>query len=198
MAIVYNEFKEDVSAILDGIQREDRPLASPKKAFKLSSRFPVLMLLTNICILLFAFVIYVFDGDNAGLGLTFYAKAFLLFMDAVGWYTLSATIAIGLCFSLVFYTAALVYTSIPREISVSSKVLGAIKQKLRKIAKFMWLLSIGVSLVGVFFGNFILLYTIPMITFLSIFVINFYLGTETVRYGLGPLVKRLSRINSNS
>lgn len=198
MAIVYNEFKEDVSAILDGIQREDRPLASPKEAFKLSSRFPVLMLLTNICILLFAFGIYVFDGDNAGLGLTFYAKAFLLFMEAVGWYTLSATIAIGLCFSLVFYTAALVYTSIPREISVSSKVLGAIKQKLHNIAKFLWLLSIAVSLVGVFIGNFILLYTIPLITFLSIFVINFFLGTEVVRYGLGPLVKKLSRISSNS
>lgn len=192
MTLLHSEIKEDLSLILSGLQKEGRPVASTFEALKVSSFFPALILSSNIICWLMAYMLFVSNGDNTGLGLSFYAEAAMLFMSYGGWISLAVTLVIGFFFTLVFLPTSLIYVSIPKEVRGVSKITSRIVRNLRKVSIYLWLISSALTVAGLIYGKYVLLYAFPATIFLGIFIFNGYIGIETVRYGLGPLIEKIS------
>lgn len=192
MALVYSEINEDISLLTSGLKRDDNKVASPLKAFLVVAKFPGLMFLTSVCIWCLAFLVFVLSGDNSGLGLSFYLDAASLFMSYGGWLSLLSTGLVGVFFVLMFYSGGIVYESIPKEIRMTSKLVSHVRANLKRISVAVWLVVSCLSVLGLTTGHLVLLHSVPVGLFVSIFIINGYISSETIRYGLGPIIKKLS------
>lgn len=192
MTLMYNEIKDDLSLIFNGIKREDRPVASPLSALKIAIAFPALMLFSNTICWVIAYLMFVTNGDNSGLGISFYVDAAMLFMGGNGWISLAITAFLGFLFTLIFFSNALIYVSIPAETRHSSKIARHLTRNLRKLSFCLWGVASVLSAIGLIMGENILLFSFPGLIFAAIFILNGYIGIETLRYGLGPVLTQIS------
>jgi len=197
MAFSNGDAKKEIAEIISGIGSDERPVSSPKKAFKIVAIFPTMMLLTVILMWFAFYTRMVLTGDNSGQSLRFYLEAGQLVMGYGGWISIGMTAAITIFFILINYSTVLVYLSIPEDIRNRSKIITSIKGTVKKMALFLWGCATLLSFVGMMsdWGG-LLAGSIPAVLFISIFVTNGYLGIQSARYGLGPLMSTANRIVS--
>ncbi|ECK7470235.1 hypothetical protein FRN24_18255 [Salmonella enterica subsp. enterica] len=195
MAFSNGDAKKEIAEIISGISSDDRPVSSPKKAFQIVAIFPAMMLLTIILMWFAFYTKMVLTGDNSGQGFRFYLEAGQLIMGYGGWISIGITSVITIFFILINYSTVLVYLSIPEDIRNRSKIITSIKCTVKNMALFLWGSATLLSLVGMMFDWGVLLVgSIPAVLFISIFVTNGYLGIQSARYGLGPLMSTVNRI----
>ncbi|MEB6622667.1 hypothetical protein [Enterobacter roggenkampii] len=197
MAFSNGDAKKEIAEIISGISGDERPVSSPKQAFQLVAIYPAMMLLT-ITLMWFAFYVSVIQaGDNSGVGLRFYLEAAQLVMGYGGWISLGVTTVVAIFFILINYSSVLVYLSIPEDIRDRSIIITSIRSTVKKMALILWGSATLLSLVGIISDCGILLAgSVPAFLFISIFVINGYLGIQSARYGLGPLMSTANKIMS--
>lgn len=197
MVYTNGDAKKEIADIIAGISSDARPVSSPKEAFKIVAIYPSLMLLTVILMWFVFYAIIVLKGDNSGQALTFYFEAAELIMGYGGWLSIGVTTGIAIFFIIINYSTALMYLSIPEDMRCRSKIITSMKSAVKKTALILWAIAILLSLVGVFSDWMILLVgSIPAVLFISVFIINGYLGLQCTRYGLGSLMSAANRVLS--
>jgi hypothetical protein len=197
MAFSNGDAKKEIAEIISGISGDERPVTSPKQAFQIVAIYPAMMLLT-VTMIWFAFYVSVIQaGDNSGLGLKFYLEAAQLVMGYGGWISLGVTTVVAIFFILINYSSVLIYLSIPEDIRNRSIIITSIRSTVKKMALVLWGSAILLSIVGIIFDWGILLAgSVPAVLFVSIFVTNGYLGIQSARYGLGPLMSTANKMIS--
>ncbi|PSS47366.1 hypothetical protein C6560_17655 [Enterobacter sp. FS01] len=199
MVLLNSDAKKEIAEIISGISRDDRPILSSIDAIKMVALYPSIMILSNVFIWVFFFFSMVNKGDNAGQDLSFYIEAFQLIMSYGGWISLGVTGVVSVIFALMFFSTALMYLSIPKEIREKSRIICSVKSTVRKIGTSMWVLAVILTFLGMLnHWGMVFAGTIPTIMFLSIFIIHGYLGVQSVRYGLGPLMATASNVFSKN
>ena len=195
MAFLNGDAKKEIAEIISGISGDERPVSSPKQAFQLVAIYPAMMLLT-VTLMWFAFYVSVIQaGDNSGVGLRFYLEAAQLVMGYGGWISLGVTTVVAIFFILINYSSVLVYLSIPEDIRNRSIIITSIRSTVKKMALVIWGSATLLSLVGIITDWGILLAgSVPALLFISIFVTNGYLGLQSARYGLGPLMSTANKM----
>lgn len=197
MAYTNGDVKKEIADIISGIGSDERPVPSTKEAFKIVAIYPALMLLTVILMWFVFYAIMVLSGDNAGQKLSFYFEAAQLIMGYGGWISIGVTTVIAIFFILMNYSTALVYLSIPEDVRWRSKILTSMKSTVKKTSLILWMSATLLSFVGVWSDWMILLVgSIPAVLFISIFIINGYLGIQSARYGLGSLMSTANKVLS--
>lgn len=197
MAFSNGDAKKEIAEIISGISSDDRPVSSPKEAFKLVAIYPLMMILTAVLVWFAFYAMMVFTEDNTGQNAKFYFEAAQLIMGYGGWFSLGTTIIVALFFILINYSTALIYLSIPENIRKRSIIIASIKSAVKKTSLVLWGTATLLSLVGIFSDWTILLAgSIPFVLFMSIFAINGYLGIQSARYGLGPLMSTANKMIS--
>lgn len=192
MRMTNGDVKAEISILTEAVMSNDRSVASSKEAFKFSIKFPLSLLVINIFSWVFVYGNSIFSVDKSDWDIGVYWDAFKIILSYGGDYSIPATVGLGMFFVLMFYSSALLYASIPLSARQQSKILCSVNHRLARIAYTLCGLVTVLSLVGVFSGYFILLFSAPAMIFLSTFIFNIYLGTETVKYGLGPVIEKIS------
>ena len=197
MAFSNGDAKKEIADIIAGIGSDERPVPSPKEAFKIVAIYPVMMV-TTVILLWFAFyAVMVFTGDNEGQNLKFYFEAAQLVMGYGGWISVGVTFVSAMIFILINYSTALIYLSIPEDVRNRSKIITSIKSRVGNMSLTLWGGATLLSFVGMFSNWMILLAaSVPVALFISIFVINGYLGIQSARYGLGTLMSTANKVIS--
>ncbi|WP_194208702.1 hypothetical protein [Superficieibacter sp. 1612_C1] len=197
MAFSNGDVRKEIAEIISGIGSDERPVSSPKEAFKIVAIYPAMMILTVILLWFSFYAMMVMTGDNTGQKLGFYFEAAQLIMGYEGWISIGVTTVVAIFFILISYSTALIYLSIPEDIRSRSKIIASIKSTVKKTFLILWGIATLLSLVGMFSDWMILLAgTIPVVLFMSIFIINGYLGIQSARYGLGPLMSTANKLIS--
>lgn len=107
------------------------------------------------------------------------------------------TTVVAIFFILINYSTVLIYLSIPENIRNRSIIITSIKSTVKKMALVLWGSAVLLSIVGLIFDWGTLLGgSVPAILFVSIFVTNGYLGIQSARYGLGPLMSTANKMMS--
>jgi len=195
MAYTNGDAKKEIAEIISGIESDERPISSSKEAFKIVAIYPTMMLVTVILMWFVFYAMMVLTGDNTGQKLTFYIEAVQLIMGDGGWISLGLTFFIAIFFTLINYSTALIYLSIPEDIRCRSKIITSMKSTVKKTSLALWGVATMLSLIGIFSDWMILLVgSIPAVLIISIFVINGYLGIQGARYGLGSLMKAANKV----
>lgn len=197
MVFSNGDAKKEIAEIISGISGDERPVTSPKQAFQIVAIYPAMMLLT-VTLMWFAFYVSVIRaGDNSGLGLKFYLEAAQLVMGYGGWISLGVTTVVAIFFILINYSTVLIYLSIPENIRNRSIIITSIKSTVKKMALALWGSAVLLSIVGFILDwGTLLAGSVPAILFVSIFVTNGYLGIQSARYGLGPLMSTTNKMMS--
>ena len=197
MAYTNGDAKKEIAEIVSGIDSDERPLSSAKDAFKLVAIYPTMMLLTVILMWFFFYGTMVLTGDNTGQNISFYFEAAQLIMGYGGWVSIGVTAVIAIFFIFINYSSAMMYLSIPKDIRYRSKILSTMKYTVKKMALMLWGCATVLSFVGACSDKMILLtVSIPVVFFISIFIINGYIVTQSARYGLGILMSTANKILS--
>lgn len=197
MTYTNGDAKKEIAEIISGIGRDERPVSSSKEAFKIVAIYPTMMLVTVILMWFVFYAILVLIGDNTGQELAFYLEAVQLIMGSGGWISLGLTTVIAIFFTLINYSTALMYISIPEDIRCRSKIITSMRSTVVKTVLTLWGVATTLSLVGVFSDWMILLVgSVPAVLIISIFVINGYIGIQSARYGLGPLMSAANKVLS--
>ena len=195
MAFSNGDAKKEIAEITSGIGSDERPVSSLKEAFKLVAIYPVMMFLSVVLLWLVFYATMVFAGEGTVQNSKFYFEAALLIMGDGGWFSLGATIIAAIFFMLINYSTVLIYLSVPADIRSRSIIIGSIKAMVKKISLILWGGATLLSLAGIFSGWIILLAgSIPFVLFMSIFIINGYIGMQGARYGLGPLMSTANKM----
>lgn len=195
MAFSNGDAKKEIAEIISGISSDERPVSSPKKAFQIVAIYPVIMFLTAILMWFAYYVSLIQVGDNSGQGWKFYLEAAQLVLGYGGWISIGATVVVAVFFMLINYSTVLVYLSIPEDIRNRSTLITSLRSTVKKIVLYLWGSATLLSLVGMISDWGILLAgSIPAVLFISIFVTNGYLGIQSTRYGLGPLMSTASKM----
>ncbi|MCK6879769.1 hypothetical protein L8S23_21590 [Enterobacter bugandensis] len=197
MTYTNGDVRKEISEIISGINSDERPVASSREAFKIVTIYPTLMILTVILMWSVFYALMVFKGDNTGVKLRFYLEAAQLIMGWGGWVSIGVTTVIAIFFMLINYSTALIYLSIPEDVRCRSRIISSMKSTVKKTTLVLWIGGILLSLVGVFSDWLILLAgSIPAVLFISIFIINGYLGVQSARYGFGTLISAANKVLS--
>ncbi|HDR2789684.1 TPA: hypothetical protein QCJ61_003788 [Enterobacter asburiae] len=197
MAYTNGDAKKEIAEIISGIGSDERPVSSTKEAFKIVAIYPILMLFTVILMWFVFYAIMVLTGDNSGQKISFYFEAAQLIMGYGGWVSIGVTTVVAIFFILINYSTALLYLSIPEDIRRRSKILATMKSTVKKTSLMLWVGATLLSFVGVWSDWMILLAgSIPAVLFISIFIINGYLGIQSARYGLGSLMSTANKMLS--
>lgn len=197
MAFSNGDAKKEIAEIIAGIGSDERPVSSAKEAFKIVAIYPAMMVATVILLWFVFYAVMVFTGDNEGQKLKFYFEAAQLVMGYGGWISVGVTFVSAMIFILINYSTVLIYLSIPEDIRNRSKIITSIKSRVGNMSLTLWGGATLLSFVGIFSNWMILLAgSVPVALFISIFVINGYLGIQSARYGLGTLMSTANKVIS--
>ena len=194
MAMNLNNVKKEVSMIMDSLMNEDRPIASPLQALKHAGRFPFYIFITTVCVVVLNYLTIIYSVNKSNWDITAYFEAFGIVISDGAWMTIAVTLGLGVFFILFFYPSALIYSSISDEVKKSSIILNSINNGLKRIAMVLWVFVVSIDVFSSVNGNYMLQFAGAAVIFISIFIYNIYLGTETLRYGLGPVVQLASNV----
>ncbi|ENU1173963.1 TPA: hypothetical protein RKY22_005225 [Klebsiella michiganensis] len=184
MNVTYKEIKNDIRVITDALDNEERFPPSTARCFLLCATVPTLCVLINA---LFFVEICAFSNGKSVLSfsnLTYLYKGF----SAIPVY---AALVIAFVQVLMFAPQVCLYLSIPYHVRKNSLIIRGLK-KITTSALFM---MVGL----VFAANFIaiqspmMLFATPVIMVLSILSFNYVIGFQIAKYGLSPVIARLSK-----
>lgn len=194
MAFSNGDAKKEIAEIISGIGSDERAISSAKDALKIVAIYPVMMVLSLILLWFSYYSEMVFLDDNSGQNLYFFIEAANLVMGYGGWISIGVTSIIAIFFILLNYSTAMVYLSIPEDVRHRSRIINSIKSTVKKISLILWGGAITLSVIGLISHWIILLaVSIPVVLFISIFIINGYLGVQSARYGLGALMSAANK-----
>lgn len=197
MVYTNGEAKKEIAEIIAGIGSDERPVSSSKEAFKIVAIYPVMMVLTVILMWFIFYAMMVLTGDNTGQKISFYFEAAQLIMGYGGWISIGATIVIAVFFMLINYSTVLIYLSIPENIRRRSKIIASMRSMIKKMCLTLWVGATLFSFVGILSHWMILMaVSVPVVMFLSIFIVNGYIGMQSARYGLGAVMSTANKMLS--
>lgn len=197
MAYTNGEAKKEIAEIIAGIGSDERPVSSSKEAFKIVAIYPVMMVLTVILMWFIFYAMMVLTGDNTGQKISFYFEAAQLIMGYGGWISVGATIVIAVFFMLINYSTVLIYLSIPEDIRRRSKIIASMRSMIKKMCLTLWVGATLLSFVGILSHWMILMaVSVPAVMFISIFIVNGYIGMQSARYGLGVVMSTANKMLS--
>ena len=195
--VLNGDIKKEVSEMISGISRDDRPLASFTDGFKIVSFYPSLMLGSNMIAWLAFYLKAIMGGDNSGQPLSFYFEALQLIMNYGGWFSLGVTLVLSIFFILIYLTPVLLWLSIPSDIRDNSKILLLIKNGIVKVGGSALIIGSALSFAGVLMGDLqFIKFSIPVVFFFSMFALTIYITLQSIRFGLGPLMGAAKKVIS--
>ncbi|WP_024555137.1 hypothetical protein ACP26C_23870 (plasmid) [Franconibacter helveticus 513] len=187
MTLSYKEVKEDVHMIISSLDNEEREIPSTLHSLKICSIVPFVSVLLNavtfVVVCALANGRAVFDLNNIR----------YLFNDW-GALPVYAAIAIGIAQTLLFVTQVTLYFSVPNDVRQKSLVLSKVREKLKNFLIIYFGLILITSFISTY--SFMWVFATPAIMFVSIFIINFIASIEVAKYGLTPVLTKLSAVCS--
>lgn len=186
MVITQKVVNDDLNMLLQSMDSENRPLASAKKAFKLSMVWPMSCVIGYALAMLW--VIYKFKPHND------------LFDNATtltGEYGFAlAAVAVSVFFafiiSAILYGPVLAYLSIEESIRRKSVIISRIKESVLKTSAFFFVINVTLAVFSLYRPEF--LAASPFALMISFLIIQFVLSAQVARYGISSVMSKLSKL----
>lgn len=197
MTMTYSDVKAEVSLLADSLANEHREIASPLKAIRIAGRFPFAVLLTTVFAVVMDYVLLVYSVDKSNWDVSAYFEALAIVLKHGVGVLVLVTVGLSIFFTIFFYPTALIYSSLPTDVVSNSRILRAIKLGIKKISISLLLIVLIVDVVASVKGFYEYQYIGVAALCFAIFMFNMYIGSETLRYGLGPVTEMATKfINS--
>ncbi|WP_336803994.1 hypothetical protein [Erwinia aphidicola] len=186
-SLTREDIGQDLSLLKDSITNNELLLASPFAAIKLSSILPLFYMGIYGMAIYWRWCFYVPMDDAFGDTISFSN-----FMSSeIGFSAFGFVFTIAIAASL--YGPALLYLSIPRHVREKSVVLKKMKSLIKRMAIIAVFINVVVAVIG---ATWIVeaLSVAPFVMMLSFFVMQWIVSAELTRYGISPVMKKLSAL----
>lgn len=185
MSVTYKDINNDIRFIVNALDDTDRVPPSTARCFSLCLKVPMICVMVNA--IFFVEICALLNGRPL---LSFYNLQYL-FKDfnAIPVY---GSLLIAFVQVIMFAPQIAIYHSLPSNVRAQSLVMGALKSVARKCLLIMLGLVLLANIVSIFFP--MMLFATPVIMLLSIFVFNYIIGFEIAKYGLGPVIQKISKV----
>lgn len=187
VSVTRNDVSRDMAMLTESLQDTDRPLVSPLSALKLSMLWPITCVMAYVVALLWLSFSYVPEVDSFGAVITF---AEGMQTEII---TTFLTLLCALMAGLNIYNLALIYLSFGNEIRQQSLILSKFKKMVKRMALSTIILNWLLALAGCFI-NPVFIAAGPFMFIISAIAMQFAVSTEITRYGIGPVMKKLSEL----
>ncbi|MDU4242103.1 MAG: hypothetical protein E7I22_05000 [Bifidobacterium longum] len=179
--MTYEDINNDLSFISENILDGKQTVPSAAKIWSYSFCVPVCCLALNFLSVM-GYSVY------AGTLTTVdsFASIMMSYFKTIG----AATIFIGIFFSLLTYPKALIYLSISEALRRNSLIISALRRKVKLLFQLLLLINLIAAISGIYMPSFIFVAPVSLVLF--IFIATITISTEIARYGLAPLISKLS------
>lgn len=186
-SITRNDINQDISLLTNSLSDNELPLVSPGSALKLSMVFPFSFISIYTMAICWRWYFFVPKEDAFG-----YSRTFIESMSSeLGFAAFGVLCALIIGASL--YGPSLLYLSIPSHVREKSLVINKMKSLIRKMAAIVMLANLIIAVIGAtWFAEVIA--AAPFAIMLSFFLMQWVVSAEITRYGIGPVMKKLSSL----
>ncbi|EAY5808099.1 hypothetical protein AB0T78_003945 [Salmonella enterica] len=184
--ITQTDVNNDIRMLAESIEDSKRPLISPLQALKLSMLLPLscaAVYAIAVTWTIYSFVPHIDHFDNM--------------TTLTGEYGgVLAASALALFFSLMIgislYGPALVYLSLSKEVRDKSLIIGHFKKIIRKLTLLFLFCNITVAVVSLEVPWVLVLS--PLAIFVPFLIMQGVISAEMARYGIGPVLGKLTKL----
>lgn len=187
VSVTKNDVSRDMALLTQSLKDDDRPLVSPLSALKLSMLWPVACVSGYVVALLWIATTYVPEIDAFGTVVTF---AQSMQTEII---TTSIALLCAVVFGLNIYNLAIVYLSFGSKARQQSIICNGFKKVIKRMAISTIILNWAIALGGCLI-NPVLIAAGPFMFIMSAIAMQFIVSTEITRYGIGPIMKKLSAL----
>ncbi|MFS7282029.1 hypothetical protein AB6867_26290 [Serratia proteamaculans] len=167
-----NDINADLAMILDSVKITNTPIPLASEAIRIAIKIPALLALPGVFICLVRLFL---KEDIEG-------ELWLLMFHSV----------VFLAFSLITYSSALLYLSIPFEVRGKSVFINEIKSKILHFSRFLIIINFIAVMMSFAFP--IMIVISPGLCFVGNMIIRIYIGLEVSRYGAASMIEKIGGV----
>ncbi|MBD8108939.1 hypothetical protein [Erwinia persicina] len=179
------EVKNDVNMVLDRIEKGQWTLPSSTQALKSSALYPMSWLLFYSTALAWIVMSFTPPTDDPWINPLMH---YLGLMLAFGVFTALLAVAI----TGVFYGQALVFFALKEPARKQSIVIRSLTLRFKRTGCFFTLVNFGYAIICIIDPN--AFYGAPVMMLISLIVMQIIINCGVARYGIGPLMQKLSAL----
>ncbi|MGE9553659.1 hypothetical protein ACQPT2_21280 [Erwinia amylovora] len=184
MSLTQSEVRKDAELIFKSVQDDASHMPSALQALKISSLFP-LACLASYALSMVWIVISFSPPDDMWINPIIHYLGGVLAFGAF-------TVILTLVLIATFYGPSLVYLAIPEKVRDSSAILLKIKRLSRNFGGVLTFVNFLYAVVCAFYPS--AFYGAPFLLLMSYIVFQLVINAELVRYGIAPLMEKISSL----
>ena len=179
--MTYEDINNDLSFISENILDDKQTVPSAAKIWIYSFCVPVCCLALNfLSVIGYSFYVGTLTTADS------FASIMMSYFKTIG----AVTFFIVIFFSLLTYPKVLIYLSISEALRKNSLIISLLRRKVKLLVQLLLLINLIAAILGIFMPGFIFVAPVSLVLF--IFIATITISTETARYGLAPLISKLS------
>lgn len=186
MLVTQADVNKDLRMLIENLEDDNRPLVNPKNALKISMGWSL------SCVLCYAIVIFVIALkfkpyiDHFGNEVSVLREYGFVF--AFG----TMSIVFALFIGAALYMPALAYLTLSKEVRDQSIIITRLKTLVIKLGRVFFLCNLGLAIVCLWIPEFLV--AAPFVIMFSFLIIQGVVSAEATRYGLAPIIGRLTKL----
>lgn len=167
-----NDIDADLAMILERVNSTNTPIPSAGAAIKIATKLPALFALPGVV----TYLVRLFLKEDIE------GELWLLMFHSV----------VFLAFSLITYSSALLYLSLPKSVRLESVFIKLIKDKIAKFALLLFIINCVAVAAGFIFP--VMMVSSPLVCFLSHMIIRIYISLEVSRFGAASMIDKIGSV----
>lgn len=186
MVITQKDVNDDLHMLVQSMERENRPLASAKKALKLSMFWPMSCVTGYALAMIWTVYQFKPQKDNFD-NLTTLTGEYGFAFAAV-----AVSIFFAMVISAIFYGPMLAYLSLDENVRKNSLIISRVKESVLKMGVFFIAINIILAICSIFRPEF--LAASPFVLMISFIIMQCVISAEFTRYGIASVMSKLSKL----